>query len=61
MTDHPNRELEAALEVVASGDSALDLSDIKALRIVTHAAVEHLNCGQITNEISVALPQDKSR
>jgi len=37
--------LDEALEIVAAGGPTLDVSDIKALRVIIRFAIDHMTCG----------------
>jgi hypothetical protein len=40
-------ELAEALEVVASGGATLDLTDLEALRVIVHFAIDHMDCRRV--------------
>jgi hypothetical protein len=55
------RRLEEALEVVASGGSTLDLSDIEALRVIVHFAIGHVDCRRVLSEPSEEMVEAAAR
>jgi hypothetical protein len=40
-------ELREALDIVADGGPTLDVSDLKALRVIVHFAIDHMDCRRV--------------
>jgi predicted transcriptional regulator len=51
-------ELREALDIVADGGPTLDASDIEALRVIVHFAIDHMDCRRVLSVPTEEIPSE---